>query len=69
MTEADEIEFAARVLGRRFAADFEVVSIGPGPMATLALRGALWHISLDELRTLIDRGLFIEADVTRLTRN
>lgn len=57
MTDA---EFAAAVVGRRFVSDFRVVAIGPGPVAVLHLHGDQFALSLGELRTIIERGLFAE---------
>jgi len=54
--EAD-VRFAEQVLGQRFGCDFRVMAIGPGPIATLLMHGDLFTIGLDELRTVIERGL------------
>lgn len=55
-----EKEFAGFVLGRRFACDFFVAGVGPGPVAILEMRGRRYTITLDELRTLVERGFVVE---------
>jgi hypothetical protein len=61
VTDKELQEFSMRVLGRRYTSDFRVVAIGPGPKATLLLHGDRFEISLEELHTIVDRGLFAEA--------
>lgn len=55
-----QTEFAARVLGKRYGCDFRVVAIGPGPTAVLVMYGDKYEISLEELETIIERGLVTE---------
>jgi hypothetical protein len=61
VTHDELVSFAAHVLGRRYACDFRVVSIGPGAQATLELHGDRFVLSLEELNTVISRGLVTEV--------
>ncbi len=55
-----DTEFAAYVLGRRFGCDLRVAGVGPGPTVLLIMHGATYEMSLDELRTLVERGFIVE---------
>lgn len=50
------------LLGRRFVTDFRVVSIGDDAERTVTLYmfGDSYQLSLDELQTIIERGLVVE---------
>jgi len=53
------------LLGRRFVCDFQIVAVGPGPQFLLTLNGARYVISVDELRTIIERGFVTEVERVR----
>ncbi len=48
-------------LGRRYACDFTVVSIGPGDLVRVLMRNEMYELSTAELETLIARGFVIEV--------
>jgi hypothetical protein len=54
----------AHLLGRRFVTDFRIVSFHGGgdrePEAVLLMHGEHYRISLQELETIIERGLVTE---------
>lgn len=63
------LQHADQLLGRRFATEFRVVSVGERPRGgddsdrpvTLHMQGDRCTISLGELCTLIERGFVAEA--------
>lgn len=55
-----DVEFAMRVLGKRFGTEFRVVAISTDWNATLVMYGETYTIGLDELRTVVERGLVTE---------
>jgi hypothetical protein len=61
VTPKELATFAASVLGRRYACAFRVTAIGPGEQAVLELYGDRFVISLEELHTIIERGLVTEV--------
>ena len=56
----DYVAFALRVLGKKFGTEFRVVAIDAFATATLVMHGDTYRISLEELRTIVERGLVTE---------
>lgn len=64
MSEETDVGRAERYLGKRYATDFRVVSVAyneEGREATLLMHGDYYRISVEELETIIERGLVAEV--------
>lgn len=63
-----DIEFAQRMLGKRFGTEFTVSALqaSEGLMFLTMKGGAVYQISIEELRAVVERGFVVQLDADRL---